>query len=319
MSDPHATQKVEEWLAKQQVASSPGSEQLNLVTRWKLDSLSELSGCNVLALIAIAESGTIAVTASSSGENSPDLLLFLNPDPDTIPITLSSNPIWNPLLLQLQGHEFVVAHVSDGNVHLWDTKSFISKIMWKNIKPSCLFAINDSTVACAGVLPSKNGKHNVYILQISMEHWERTGTLSFSTGTGGAGIISDICYKKAIDGTGCLLICLPNEKSVQATEMLGGRRRWKTDKEQLGQECCPVSVCTDRQNNVYVSDYLQHKLHVLSAEDGTILSGINLLPHDIVYPMCIRISNDFMYISHKDVNDIKKCQISKLAIKDKDF
>ena len=131
MSDPHATQKVEEWLAKQQVASSPGSEQLNLVTRWKLDSLSELSGCNVLALIAIAESGTIAVTASSSGENSPDLLLFLNPDPDTIPITLSSNPIWNPLLLQLQGHEFVVAHVSDGNVHLWDTKSFISKIMWK--------------------------------------------------------------------------------------------------------------------------------------------------------------------------------------------
>ena len=56
-----------------------------------MDSLSELSGYEVSAFIEIAESEAIAVTASGTEENSPKLLLLLNPDPDTIPINLSSN------------------------------------------------------------------------------------------------------------------------------------------------------------------------------------------------------------------------------------
>ena len=91
------------------------------------------------------------------------------------------------------------------------------------------------------------------------------------------------------------------------------------DKEKLGEECHPVSVCTDRENNVYIADYYQHKLHVLSAEDGTVLSRINLDPYGIVFPVCVRISNDFIYyVSHANINDTEKCQIRKLAIKNND-
>ena len=149
-----------------------------------------------------------------------------------------------------------------------------------------------------------------------MEQWSLKGTLNFFTVTGKAGILVDISYVEAASGIPGLLLCLSHEKSVEAIEMLGGRRRWKIGTEQLGQEMNPVSLCTDHDNNVYVADYDEQKLHVFSAEDSIVSRRINLLQYGIVYPECVRISKDFMYISHTDITDIYKYQTSKLAIKE---
>ena len=315
ISDRSSAWKVQDWLTKQQLLSSEEIQALTLITRWKLDPINKYGFSDFTTLVAVADSGIIAVSAFTRQSGEAAFLLLLNSNPDVSPTNLSSCPNWIPTFMQLQGKEYLVAHQADNNVHMWDIQSRISKIVLQDIPWSQLFLISDQVLGCIEMYSSKSGKHKIRILEIGMEQWNLKGILHFFTATGKAGILADICYMEATGGVPCLVMCFGFEKSIEAIEMLGGKRRWKTGTEQLRQELNPVSLCTDH-NNVYVADNHEHKLHVLSSEDGTVLRRINLLQYGIVYPSSVRLSKDFLYICHTDITDVCKYQTSKLAIKE---
>ena len=113
---------------------------------------------------------------------------------------------------------------------------------------------------------------------------------------------------KTADGTPCLLLCSPDDRNVQAVEIVGGRIRWKVGEQQIGY--LPWSICIDENNTVYVADTYRCRIHILSGEDGSTIRSINLRPYDVWYPGCVRVYDQNIYIGYVD-NSRKKYQISK--------
>ena len=114
---------------------------------------------------------------------------------------------------------------------------------------------------------------------------------------------------KTVDGTPCLLLSCPNDRNVQAVEIVGGRIRWKVGMQQMGEKCCPWSIYTDENNTVYVTDWDYQRIHILSGEDGSATRSINLYPYGVRDPHCVRIHDEHIYIGHMDESS-KKYQIS---------
>ena len=94
-------------------------------------------------------------------------------------------------------------------------------------------------------------------------------------------------------------------------EMVGEKVRWQVDKQQMvdpdeqkqGASFHPWSICTDG-HTVFVVNAGTAKLHLLSAEDGTIIASLSLHPFDIVYLGCVRLQGEHLYVGHlnKDLN-----------------
>ena len=317
MTDLLPTQKVNEWL-KREPSAAGDNQGLTVVERWNLDHLPHED--KSFATFAVADSGNIGISfAIEVGGCKDGSLSVMYPLRDTKPHFLSPSSktiyYWNPVFITKNNKEYLAAYMTDLSIQLWDiethTSTTVSKIKSKVTDLKNLCVIDGDTVACADMSPSPDGKCKIHILDTSTEEWSTRSTLVLPTGKGH---IYDMCYMKTFDGTRCLLLCCPRDKYVHAVEMGGGKTRWKTAREQIGEDWEPWSITTDKDSMIYVADQNQHKLLVLSADDGAVMDIINLRQHDIVAPFCVRMNEGSIYISHRDPKEAKKWQISKIAV-----
>ena len=110
-----------------------------------------------------------------------------------------------------------------------------------------------------------------------------------------------MCYVE-VEGTPCLLLCVPWAHHVMAVEMVGGKTRWEVGKEQMGEKFRPWSICTDENNTAYVADFGQDKIHLLSATDGTLIKLFDCRNYDIYNIFCVRFHDQHLYVEHKIPN-----------------
>ena len=119
------------------------------------------------------------------------------------------------------------------------------------------------------------------------------------------GDILDTCYMEVDGSTPCLLLCIMHGSRIMVVEMVGGKTRWEVGKEQMGEKFLPSSICTDEDNTVYVTDYYQNMIHLLSAEDGSVIRSIDAHHYGIVNLVAVRIHDEHLYVEYNtDPNDI---------------
>ena len=155
--------------------------------------------------------------------------------------------------------------------------------------------ISEGTIGYGGIWSDTDRSRNVFILSTdTAEEWTLRGTLKFLTPSN----IWHICCTKMADGTSCLLLCLPHVHRIMAVEMVGCKTRWEVGPEQMGNQFFPCSVCTDEHNSVYITDYLQQMMHLLSAEDGSVITSVDLRQYGILNPVTIKIDEHYLYVEH---------------------
>ena len=127
-------------------------------------------------------------------------------------------------------------------------------------------------------------------------------------------IISDICHMKSEDGTPCMLLCCPfgDRKEVRCIEMVGEKIRWQVDQQQMG-DFFPSSIFV-HNGMVYLADPVQHKLHLLSGEDGSVVTSVALGAWQVFYPSSVRAQGGYLYIRHSNYERNAYC-ISKFETK----
>ena len=180
--------------------------------------------------------------------------------------------------MKVSGKEYLAAaHLDDGCLYSWDIESRTSKKVFdpnlpveQHYKYMNIFKINNNTLGYGEDYASSDGSRRVFILKTNTEELTLYSTLRLFTSQN----IWDICSTNLEDGTPCLLLCVPHDHCVMAVEMTTGETRWEAAEEQMGEKFYPSSICTDEDNTVYVPDFKQHTIHLLSAEDGSIITSI---------------------------------------------
>ena len=67
----------------------------------------------------------------------------------------------------------------------------------------------------------------------------------------------------------------------------------------MGEKFDPWSICTDENNTVYVADFFQKAIHLLSAEDGSVITSIDARHYAMWNLIAVRIHDEHMYVEHK--------------------
>ena len=68
----------------------------------------------------------------------------------------------------------------------------------------------------------------------------------------------------------------------------------------MGEKFDPWSICTDQNDGVYVADYNQNKIHLLSASDGTVIKRFNVGGHygfNMIFT--VRFHDQHLYLEHQ--------------------
>ena len=301
------------WLSEQHdVKSGDGDESLKLVETWNLDHV-QMREDNTLFVsnrFSISESGAIGISC----DEKPSLSVMY-PGTDK-PTVLSVDKIYHSAtFLKTRGKEYLAtACDEDGCLYLWDIESETSKKVFDPKLPSeqtykrmNIFRINDSTIGYGEVHASPDGSRRVFILKTDKEQLTLSSTLRLFT----PGNIYDICYTE-MDGTPCLLLCVPWTHRVMAVEMVGDKTRWEAGKEQMGEEFDPWSICTDHNDCAYFADFGQDKIHVLSASDGSVLKQFDGKNIGIIHIFTVRFHDEHLYVEHYQAGSNPKYTISKL-------
>ena len=76
--------------------------------------------------------------------------------------------------------------------------------------------------------------------------------------------------------------------------------RWQVDTQQMGRSFVPFSICTDG-STVFVANASQDVLHLLSVEDGSVITSINLYPFGLRFPCCVRLRGDHLFVGHMTI------------------
>ena len=248
--------KVAGWLSPQQESGAINlegkDETMQLLKKWTLDHV-QASTKHVLAAnrFTVSQSGAIGTSCYEKAS-----LAVMYPDTNEPPIILAEDDVYRSATFVEVGRiEYLAAAFNqDGCLYLWDVKSETSKKVFDPKLPSelpdkymMIFEIDENTTGYGEVLSSSDGSRRVFILKMdSAEEWSLTGTLRFFTPHD----IWDICYLKVADGTPCLLLCIPHDRRIMAVEMVGGKTRWETAKEQMGKNFYPWGICTDEESNI---------------------------------------------------------------------
>ena len=330
MSVIHGTNRVVDWLKG--VDSGQGSSTASVAdgteqSEWTLVNTIDTGFCHLKQpkdsglMFSVGESGSISILFVRTRPNQ-NTLSILCPPKSTSPITLSSGDARFfdiPVFIKQFDTEYVAVHCfTDTSIYLWDTVNHTSRVVYQEGSDggkSMILCVKDDETVVLGEHVSREGVHNVYLLNTSTDQWSLKGTLRLQTGFVN---IADMCYVQMADGTPCLVLCnsLGPTGSVVAIEIVGGKIRWSLGVEQIGEGFFPCSVCIDGDHNIYVCDLEQQKVYMLSAEDGLMISTVlDARQHRIGYPLCIQILEDHLYVSH--VNNLKerKWVISKFARK----
>ena len=297
--------KVKEWLSKQEELSTSDKnhEVLKLQETWHLDHI-EISG-NIFAgtRFSVSESGVIGISC----EEQP-FLSVIYPGTQKPPLILTAlKPHRFATFIKSADREFLATlSPDDENLYLWDiskgtsTKKFNPKMHEGKFTGYLqIFVIDDKTIGYAEIPSNKRFRVFFINTENTQGQWP-SSTLTLSTNVQ---FIPDMCYIKMSDGTPCLLLCSVSDHCVQAVELMGGKIRWQTGKLQMGEYCFPWSICTDEHNTVYVTDYLDHRMHILSGEDGSVIRSINLMPFGVGHAVCVRVHDKYLYVMYLGIND----------------
>ena len=271
---------------------------------------------------AVSELGAIAITSQPSVSESDSGITVKSPSLSVIypgtdkHVVLSDDKFyWSAVFIQGHGKEYLAATCyNDNSIHLWDVEKGTSKIMhiFQSKSKECrnLCMIDEKTVACVEMACSSDGSYKISILNLDTEPWSLRGIVIVTS-------VKDIyhmCYMVTSDGTPCLVLCSPRDHCVKVVEMIGSRIRWESGEQQMGTKCGPLSVCTYTDNTICVADYIQNKLHMLSAEDGSLLRSIHLQQYGFLRSFCVCGQDEYVYVGHVDRVD-EKPQISKFTVK----
>ena len=228
---------------------------------------------------------------------------MIYPDAERPPRVLSKEKDHGSLIwMKIDDKEFIASAWKDISIRLWDTEKGTSEVVYKmddteKNHPS-LCSIDDRTVACVGA-SSSDDNLNIHILNTNTKPWSLGSVLIVKR----VKVIIDMCHLVTDDDTQCLLLCCPYERRVQAVQLIGGRVRWQSGEQQMGEKSLPWSICTDQVNDiVYVADNHLDMIHLLSSEDGSVLTSVNLLGYAILSPSCVSFSDGDLFIGHMDKN-----------------
>ena len=260
--------------------------------------INTIGGVHVDNSFSISESGMIGISCNET----PSLTVMF-PGMDKSPTVLSNNKVYHSAtFMKISGKEYLVAGCEDdGCLYLWNTVSKTSKKVFdpklsSEQHPTGMYIcrINESTIGYGESRASSDGSRRVFILKTYTKEWNLSSTLRLYT----PNTIVDMCYTEMDGGTPCLLLCVPYSRCVMAVEMIGGKTRWEAGKQQLGKIFNPWSICTDEDNTVYVTDFDQNMIHLLSAEDGSVIRSIDASRYGMGNLVTARIHDKYLYIEH---------------------
>ena len=242
----------------------------------------------------LSESVGIASIASITRKPS---LFVMYPGINKPPLILAEGGVHtSAIFITISDQEYLAA-VSEDQIHLWNPADKSSSVAYKFTEHGDwrLCVIDERTVACVATNPSSIGHNKIYILNTDSEKFSLSGTLHVKAG----GTFVDIFHVKVTDGTPCLLLSLPysNLNLIKCIEMVGGRVRWQLDTQQMSRSFVLFSSCTDG-NTVVVADPGRDVLHLLSLEDGSVITSINLSPYGFRYLSCVRLQGDHLFVGH---------------------
>ena len=298
--------KVEGWLYEQGVSDtteSSGTDQsIELVKTWSMDHVKPKPGrLEAGNRFTVSESGALGISCNESPSLS---VMYL--DTDKAPIILSNDAIYySATFVKFRGKEHLAAACCvDGCLHLFDIESKTYMTIFdpkspkdKRFKYMNICKIDESTIGYGEVYSSLDGSRGVFILKTdTAKEWTVLSTLKLFTPHN----IWDMCFKEMVDGTACLLLCIPYGSRIMAVEMEDGKARWEMGKEQMGDTFQPWGICTDQNDRAYVADFGERKIHLLSASDGTVIKRFDV---DSYYGFanifCVRFHDQHLYVEHK--------------------
>ena len=67
----------------------------------------------------------------------------------------------------------------------------------------------------------------------------------------------------------------------------------------MGEEFEPWAVCTNKNDTVYVADFKQRMIHILSATDCVVIKWFDCRNYDINNLITVRYHDQHLYIGHK--------------------
>ena len=303
---PESAVKVEGWLFQQDASYTPKSsgkdQTIELVKTLSLHHIEPEKGkVNMSNRFTVSESGAIGISCNENPS-----LSVMYPDTGKAPVILSSDTIYrSATFVKIGGKEYLAAACQeDGCLHLWDTelktyrKSFDPKLpMDKRKKSMNICMIDDNTIGYWEVYPSLDESRRVFILKTDTgENWTLSEILKLFTPED----IDDMCHTKMLDGTPCLLLCIPHAHRIMAVDMEDGRTRWEAGEEQMGDTFKPWSICTDQNDCAYVADYGQDKIHLLSASDGTVIKRFDVGGfYGFLHMFYLQFHDQHLYVGQK--------------------
>ena len=223
-------------------------------------------------------------------------LSLMHPCTDKPPLVLSRDHKYgSAVFVTISGRDYLAAASKD-HIHLWNLAENTSCVVYKfkeqNVWLMCL--IDERTVACVVVGTSSDGFSHIYILKTDTEMWTLSSTHLVKVDHSA----SDIAYVKTSDGTPCLVLSYSSSTSlVQSVELVGGKIRWHVDQQQMSEKFYPRSICTDG-NTVFITDPGQYLLHLLSVDDGSVITSINLRPFGFSLSSCVRLHGEHLLVGH---------------------
>ena len=291
------TSKVGHWLSQQHDLGEH-DQPLKLLKTWTLDHMTTKDKLvHNGNSFSISESGAIGISCFENPS-----LFVIYPDTNKPPVILSDrNVFFSATFVQVGGKECLAASCTeDGCLYLWNIQSktsrkvFDPKLPRKQVyKEINVYKISDTTIGYGEVDASSDGSKIVFVLKTDTDELTLYSTLRLIIPHG----IHEICYTE-VGGTPCLLLCVPNNNRIMAVEMIGGRTRWEVGKQQMGEKFFPLSICSDDTNTVYVTDYWENRIHLLSAEDGSTMRSIDARHCGIVNLVAVRIHDQHLYVEH---------------------
>ena len=279
---------------------------VTLLETIKVNHISPMTSPYALEFSISEFSGSVGI-ASWTGKPS---LSVMYPGTDKPPLILSGKDRYISVLFSYMSNQEYLAAATGNEICLWNVEKNASSVAYTfpEEKDWHLCLIDDRTVACLPEHTSSEDFNKIYILNMDTEKFTLSGTLRVKVGEKA---ITEMCYVKTTDGTACLLLLFPFIQAIKCVEIVGGKIRWQVDRQQMSGSFFPWSICTDG-STVFVTEFFQHQVHLLSVDDSSVLTSINLYPFGLHYPNCVRLQGDHLYVGHLNKN-LDTCYVSKFV------
>ncbi len=209
--------------------------------------------------------------------------------------------IWSVAFINIDNSEHLVTNQGE-RLLVFDTTLLNSRIVYEKHIPEShvlnrilhLCPVDEKSVACTHALPI-DGCHEIDVLDIRPGKWFPFRTVRAELGWE---FVYDMCHTISSDGPQ-LVLCSWNDESVAGVGLHDGKIRWRITSKEAGVKLWAYSVCADQLGRVFVACPWQHCIYIVSSEDGALLGCLNLDP-PVIYPRCVRIHRDKLWVAHME-------------------